>query len=81
MILQENIDDREVRKLIRARVIVLAGNKKLKIFGLLSCWSGKKMKKTNRVFFTSEEEPVQAGYRPCAHCMRQAYNTWKRTAG
>lgn len=35
------------------------------------------MKKENRVFFISETEAIKEGYRPCAHCMKQAYMEWK----
>jgi len=35
------------------------------------------MKKENRVFFTSEEEATDNGYRPCGHCMKDKYQKWK----
>jgi methylphosphotriester-DNA--protein-cysteine methyltransferase len=35
------------------------------------------MKKENRVFFQSEEEAINEGYRPCAHCMNAEYQKWK----
>jgi len=54
---------------IRKGHITIAGNRKLKIYGLLTCWSGKRMKKENRVFFQSEKEARNAGYRPCKNCM------------
>ena len=60
-------------RLIRRKEICLAGNRRLKIYGTLSCRSGKKMKKENRVFFINEEEAIREGYRPCGHCMKQAY--------
>ncbi|HTE31235.1 MAG TPA: Ada metal-binding domain-containing protein [Chryseolinea sp.] len=66
-----------VRRDIRARRIVLAGNKTAKIYGTLHCRSGKKMKIENRVFFSSVEEAVVAGFRPCGNCMRAMYNIWK----
>ncbi|WP_121197209.1 Ada metal-binding domain-containing protein [Mucilaginibacter gracilis] len=31
----------------------------------------------NRVFFVSEAEAIDAGYRPCGHCMRNLYAQWK----
>ncbi len=55
----------------------MGGNAKLKIYGLLTCSSGKKMKKENRVFFVSEKEAIDLGYRPCGHCMKQRYQIWK----
>jgi methylphosphotriester-DNA--protein-cysteine methyltransferase len=39
-----------------------------KIFGLLSCKSGMRMKKENRVFFHSLEDAVSGGFRPCKKC-------------
>lgn len=36
-----------------------------------------RMLKANRVFFSSEKEALQKGYRPCAHCMNAAYKKWK----
>ena len=35
------------------------------------------MKKENRVFFLSEKNAVANGYRPCKHCMKAKYKTWK----
>lgn len=49
----------------------------MKIFGTLSCSSGKRMKMENRIFFESEEEAINAGYRPCGHCLREKYVQWK----
>src|SRR5215211_6528627 len=67
------IDDRELRKKIKEHLFVLAGNSKLKIYGRLNCKSGKRMKKENRVFFTSEEEAIEQGFRPCGNCLRKQY--------
>ena len=66
-----------LRSMIRKNEIVLAGNCKLKIYGLLSCRSGKRMHKINRVFFKSEITALQHGYRPCGHCMKNKYKNWK----
>ncbi|MEM9337968.1 MAG: Ada metal-binding domain-containing protein [Bacteroidota bacterium] len=62
---------------IKSGKITLGGNKKLKIYGRLNCRSGKRMNQQNRVFFIHEEEAVEAGYRPCSHCMRAEYKKWK----
>jgi len=67
----------KLHKLIRQRKIIFAGNASLKIYGRLSCRSGKRMKKINRVFFESSLEAIDSGYRPCGHCMRDAYLVWK----
>ncbi|WP_255701101.1 Ada metal-binding domain-containing protein [Dyadobacter sp. CY323] len=68
---------RKLKKLILNGEICLAGNKNLKIYGLLSCKSGRRMKLKNRVFFESESEAIENGYRPCGHCMRDEYSKWK----
>lgn len=63
--------------MIRNREILLGGNLKLKLYGTLQCQSGRRMKKTTRVFFSSAEEALAQGFRPCAHCMNAAYQKWK----
>ncbi len=67
----------KLRQLINEGKIILGGNMSLKIYGTLQCKSGKKMKRENRIFFSSEEEAITEGYRPCAHCMREKYLKWK----
>ncbi|TGN09834.1 Ada metal-binding domain-containing protein [Leptospira ilyithenensis] len=79
MIRHNQISDTELRKQIRNRIIVLGGNAKLKIYGKLGCKSGKRMKRENRVFFSSEKEAIHRGYRPCGHCLKEDYQNWKRT--
>lgn len=66
-----------LRRLIRKGVIKWGGYRPGKIYGTLSCPSGKKMKTENRVFFQSEQEAIAAGYRPCARCLRDKYLKWK----
>ncbi len=63
--------------MIRKGEIVLGGNKRLKIYGTLGCASGKRMKRENRVFFKSDTEARKMGFRPCGHCMKEAYKQWK----
>lgn len=60
----------------------LGGNRKLKIYGRLDCssanrWIQKGHYVEHRVFFENEEIAIEAGYRPCAVCMREEYNKWK----
>jgi methylphosphotriester-DNA--protein-cysteine methyltransferase len=76
LIKHNEISDVVLRTHIRQQQIVLGGNVKLKIYGILSCKSGKRMKKQNRVFFVSEEEAITNGYRPCGNCMRKNYKKW-----
>ena len=68
---------KQLKILIDKREIVFAGNSKLKIYGTLTCASGKRMKAENRVFFNSITEAVELGYRPCGHCVAQEYKRWK----
>lgn len=70
-----------IQKLVIKGEISYGGNKKLKIYGTLQCKSGKRMKSANRVFFTDEQEAVEAGYRPCARCMPREYQIWKQKNG
>ncbi|KFF24302.1 Ada metal-binding domain-containing protein [Chryseobacterium vrystaatense] len=74
------ISDPVLRSKIRKGEIQLGGNRKLKIYGLLTCVSGKRMKKENRVFFRSEKEALEKQYRPCGHCMKEEYRKWKKSA-
>jgi len=66
-----------IRRMIADGVITMAGNRRLKIFGLLTCPSGKRMKRANRVFFQDKEEATKSGYRPCGHCLGKAYEAWR----
>lgn len=59
---------RQLWRLIDQRQVQIAGNKKLRIYGALDCFSGKRMKKENRVFFSSEAEAIRNGYRCCKNC-------------
>ncbi len=77
MIRHDEIQDRELRANIRNGKVCWGGNKTLGIYGTLNCASGKRMKRENRVFFASEQEALDANYRPCGHCMRDEYKKWK----
>lgn len=67
----------ELHQKLKQHQIVFAGNAQLKIYGRLTCASGKRMLKKNRVFFVDEQEAIAQGFRPCGHCMQQAYKKWK----
>jgi len=69
--------NRRLVQLINSGAITLAGYSKAKIYGTLSCPSGKRMHKNNRVFFTNEHEALAAGYRPCGNCLKTQYKKWK----
>jgi methylphosphotriester-DNA--protein-cysteine methyltransferase len=62
---------RKLLTLIHRGDVRFGGNKKLKIYGRLDCGSGKRMKVSNRIFFQSEQEAIDAGYRLCGNCMRR----------
>ncbi len=58
------------------------GHKLLKIFGKLNCpsalyWIDKGHYTKHRVFFHNVKNAMQAGYRPCAKCLPEAYSAWK----
>ena len=77
MILHSEIPDNDLRSKIKQQEIHFGGNRKLKIYGTLSCASGKTTKRENRVFFPTEKEATQNRYRPCGHCMKEPYQKWK----
>ena len=77
MIYHDEISDCYLRNKIKNAEICLGGNRKLKIYGTLKCASGKRMKRENRVFFLSENEARENGFRPCGHCMKTEYQNWK----
>jgi methylphosphotriester-DNA--protein-cysteine methyltransferase len=77
MIRHEQLKTTALGRLIKSGHVRLAGNVKLKIYGLLSCLSGKRMKRENRVFFTDEREAKALGFRPCGHCLPDKYKKWK----
>ncbi|MEX2235226.1 MAG: Ada metal-binding domain-containing protein [Cyclobacteriaceae bacterium] len=75
------MEDVHFKRLVHSREIRFAGNRKLKIYGRLNCASGRRIKKNNRVFFSSEEEATRFGYRPCAKCMPMQNLLWRLRAG
>ena len=77
MFRHHEINDSELKSLIRRKSICFGGNVKLKIYGVLHCASGKRLKKENRVFFFSIDEAMENGFRPCGHCMKATYKKWK----
>ncbi|NJM24394.1 MAG: metal-binding protein [Bacteroidia bacterium] len=77
MWLHEDLPDRELQRLICTGQITFGGNRNLGVYGLLTCISGRRMKKANRIFFSSASEATAHGYRPCAHCLRAPYRAWQ----
>lgn len=71
------ISDQALRGAVRRGELIFAGNSRLKIYGQLGCSSGKRMKKAHRVFFGSQSEALDEGYRPCGHCLGADYKKWK----
>ena len=78
MIRHIDIADAELRIRIRKGKILSGGNIKLKIYGKLNCQSGKRMKRENRIFFSSVKEAIENGFRPCGHCLKGEYKNWKQ---
>ncbi len=77
MIQHKDISDAELRTKLRAKQLSFGGNRKLKIYGQLDCKSGQRMKRENRVFFSSKKEAIHHKFRPCGHCMKMDYKKWK----
>jgi methylphosphotriester-DNA--protein-cysteine methyltransferase len=76
MIRHIDLSIKELTFKIRQKQIIFGGNRNLKIYGKLTCKSGKRMKIENRVFFESEVEAIENKYRPCGHCMKTEYKKW-----
>lgn len=77
MIRHDEISGSDLHYKLKQHEICFGGNLKLKIYGILSCASGKKLKRENRIFFSSENEAIKKGFRPCGHCMKEKYQKWK----
>lgn len=77
MIHHSDIGEVVLRSQIRQGKILIAGNRKLGIYGKLDCRSGKRMKRENRIFFQSVNEAIDNGFRPCGHCLKAEYTRWK----
>jgi methylphosphotriester-DNA--protein-cysteine methyltransferase len=66
-----------------ARKGLFGGNRRAKIYGRLNCPAALRALKRatsyprHRVFFADEAAAVDAGFRPCAACMREAYSKWR----
>lgn len=76
MIQHIDITDSDLRSKIKLKEICFGGNRNLKIYGTLQCKSGKRLKRENRIFFSSENEAINNGFRPCGHCMKTEYKKW-----
>lgn len=60
----------------------LGGHRRARLYGRLDCPSALRAISRGgyveeRVFFADEVTAIAAGYRPCAVCLPQAYQTWK----
>ncbi|MEI6675235.1 MAG: Ada metal-binding domain-containing protein [Verrucomicrobiota bacterium] len=61
----------------------MGGYRPDKIYGRLDCPSANSFLRKghyaeHRVFFADENAAIAAGYRPCAKCMKQRYDAWKK---
>ena len=66
MIRHEAIDDDDLRRLIITGHIRYGGNMRLRVYGRLDCSSGKRMKRSSRVFFGDAAEARRHGRRAFA---------------
>lgn len=60
------------------------GHKGGKLYGRLDCptalrYLERGTYQKNRVFFANERDAIFAGYRPCAHCMKEAFLAWEKS--
>ena len=60
----------------------LAGHRRNRIYGRLDCASALRAIArggyvSERVLFADEQHALDAGYRPCAVCLPDAYAKWK----
>ena len=79
----DHFSKRELYQLHKEGKLNFGGHRKSKIYGTLDCpgakrWIARGHYVKNRVFFSSEEEAMHFGYRPCANCMPQKYKIWKK---
>jgi len=62
------------------------GHRKTRVYGALDCKAASRaiakgvQYEKARVFFANEADARAAGYRPCAVCMREANDAWKRAS-
>lgn len=77
MILHSEISDADLRVKLKNKTILFGGNKNAKIYGTLTCAQGKRLKREDRVFFSSQHEAQEENYRPCGNCLRNEYRKWK----
>ena len=59
------------------------GHRRERIYGRLDCPAALRALArggyiANRVFFADEDTAVDSGYRPCAACLPDRYQQWKR---
>lgn len=62
----------------------VGGYRRKKIYGRLDCPSAlshiaKGHYVPYRVFFADEQTAIEAGYRPCGVCMKEAFKIWKQS--
>ena len=74
MINDSETNRKDIVRKIKKAAICFAGNSPMKIYGLLYCNTGKRMKTCNRVFFSSQQEAIDNNYRPSGHCMKAYTN-------
>ncbi|QIB32391.1 Ada metal-binding domain-containing protein [Ancylobacter pratisalsi] len=61
---------------------LLGGHRQTKVYGRLDCPAALRAIARggyipHRVFFADEATAIEAGYRPCAACLRETYRTWR----
>lgn len=61
---------------------LFGGYKPDKIYGRLDCSTALRAIAKGgyvkyRVFFATEQDAIECGYRPCGNCMKKEYKMWK----
>jgi methylphosphotriester-DNA--protein-cysteine methyltransferase len=61
----------------------LGGHRRSRIYGRLDCpgalrWIARGHYVRHRVFFADQRTATAAGYRPCAICLPEDYQRWRR---
>lgn len=74
------IEDADLAEMLKSGEIAFGGNLRSKIYGRLDCSFGKRLFRTNRVFFGTAEEARNLGFRPCGHCLRREYELFLQGA-
>jgi hypothetical protein len=73
-----HLSDEELDALIALGAITHGGHRRHGIYGRVGCRAERRYTaRVNRVYFGSELEAVEAGFRPCSVCLKARYRRWR----